>query len=82
MIRGKFWTKTGFVTKSFEEAVLWISVLRDKGFIFAMTVRVYEKGELYYLFAVNVNSIIADELIRDEGFHDEFPITDGIGVAE
>lgn len=49
MIRGNFWTKTGFVTKSFEEAVLWISVLRDKGFIFAMTVRVYERGALLSL---------------------------------
>ena len=77
VMRGKFWERTGFVTKEFDEMVIWISVLKDKGFRFAMTYNNYGNGEGYYVFAVNVNSLIAADLVKTEGFHDEFPIVKG-----
>ena len=77
MVKGKFWTRTGFVTRDFEEAVMWISVLNNRKIIFAMTTRIYSDGEIWYVFVVNVNSIIAEDLIREEDFHDAFPVVSG-----
>lgn len=76
-MKGKFWERTGFVTRDFNEMVLWISKLIEKGFIFGMTPKNYGNGEIYYVFAVNANSFIADDLIEKDGFHDAFPIMKG-----
>lgn len=77
MVRGAFWTKTGFVTKDFEEAIIWISVLTERKIIFGMTARHYNENETWYMFATNANRFVAEELIEKEDFHDEFPIPEG-----
>lgn len=77
MVRGAFWTKTGFVTKQFDEAIIWISVLTERGIIFGMTARKYDNEETWYMFATNANRFVAEELIEKEDFHDEFPIPEG-----
>jgi len=77
MVRGAFWKRTGFVTKNFEEAVVWISVLTERGIIFGMTARKYNEKETWYMFATNANRYMADTLIEEEDFHDEFPIPEG-----
>ena len=76
MVKGAFWDRTGFVTKDFEEAIIWISVLTERKIMFAMTVKHYSKSEVWYMFATNANRYLAEDLIREEDFHDEFPIVD------
>ena len=79
-MKGEFWKKTGFITKDFEEMVLWISVLNERKIMFVMTSRICSKDEVWYMFMVNANKYVAEDLIREDGFHDEFPIVDGTGM--
>lgn len=70
----KFWDRTGFVTNKFEEAILWISILNDRRITFAMTPRIIDKDEIWYVFVTNANTYVAEDLIKTEEFHGEFPV--------
>lgn len=76
MIKGAFWSKTGFVTRQFDEAIIWISVLTERNIIFGMTARKYSEDEIWYIFHTNANRYVAEELISEEEFHDAYPITE------
>ena len=44
--------------------------------MFGMTAKHYREGEIWYVFVTNANNLIAEQLIREEDFHDEFPVED------
>jgi hypothetical protein len=80
MVKGKFWKRTGFITRDFDEMIRWISVLNERKLVFVMTSRIYSKDGTWHIFMVNANSYVAEDLIQKDDFHDAFPIVDGTNM--
>jgi hypothetical protein len=71
----KFWTNTGYITSSLDEAVYYLATLTQRGIIFQMTARKASEKETWYFFATNANKYVNDTLVEECGFSKGFPIS-------
>ena len=62
-MRGEFYERTKFVTSSRYQMLKWIDFFDSRGFMYGMTKKTPSKGVREYEFLVNINSILANDLL-------------------